>query len=118
MSTPLSLLPLMSPSANYIPISLRLLQGAYFGLDLAHAVGNVPLELSKWGVDFAAWCTYKYVWSASFALSRAGCEYVLGVKADEETCAMWRVWRRYLNSGPGAVAGYYIKDGLDDGGRR
>ncbi|KAJ9127820.1 hypothetical protein QFC24_000104 [Naganishia onofrii] len=33
--------------------------GAYFGLDLAHAVGNVPLELSKWGVDFAAWCTYK-----------------------------------------------------------
>lgn len=25
---------------------------------------------------------------------------------------------RYLNSGPGAVAGYYIKDGLDDGGRR
>ncbi len=34
-------------------------QGCYFGLDLAHAVGNVPLKLSEWGVDFAAWCTYK-----------------------------------------------------------
>ena len=47
--------------------------GAVVGFDLAHAVGNVPLKLHKWGVDFAVWCTYKY-----------------------------------LNSGPGAIAGAFI----------
>lgn len=31
------------------------------GLDLAHAVGNIPLKLHDWGVDFAAWCNYKYL---------------------------------------------------------
>lgn len=47
--------------------------GAHVGFDLAHAIGNVELDLSAWGVDFAAWCTYKY-----------------------------------LNSGPGGVAGAYV----------
>lgn len=47
--------------------------GAYCGFDLAHAVGNVPLNLHHWDVDFACWCSYKY-----------------------------------LNAGPGAVAGAFI----------
>ncbi len=47
--------------------------GAFCGFDLAHAVGNIPLELHKWNVDFACWCSYKY-----------------------------------LNSGPGSVAGAFI----------
>ena len=49
--------------------------GATCGFDLAHAIGNVPLSLHADDVDFACWCSYKY-----------------------------------LNSGPGAVAGYYIHE--------
>ena len=47
--------------------------GAIAGFDLAHAAGNVPLALHDWNVDFAAWCSYKY-----------------------------------LNAGPGAVAGCFV----------
>jgi kynureninase len=49
--------------------------GAKAGFDLAHAAGNVPLQLHNWDADFACWCSYKY-----------------------------------LNSGPGAVAGAYVHE--------
>ena len=35
--------------------------GAYCGFDLAHGMGNIEVKLHEWQVDFAAWCTYKYL---------------------------------------------------------
>lgn len=52
--------------------------GAFCGFDLAHAVGNVPLQLDESNVDFAAWCTYKYL--------NAGMGAVAGCFVNERHC--------------------------------
>ena len=42
--------------------------GAKVGFDLAHGIGNIPLQLHNWNTDFACWCSYKYLNSGTGAI--------------------------------------------------
>ncbi len=63
--------------------------GAFVGFDLAHAVGNVILKLNEWNVDFATWCSYKYLNSGPGNVSGI---YVNEKFADDETVPRFAGW--------------------------
>ena len=63
--------------------------GIVAGFDLAHAAGNVPLNLSEWGVDFACWCTYKYLNSGPGAVG--GC-FVNAQHSQNSDCRRLAGW--------------------------
>lgn len=65
------------------------LAGALIGVDLAHAIGNVPLKLHDWGIDFAAWCSYKYLNSGPGSVSGIFVHETHGNNPDTFRLAGW-----------------------------
>lgn len=63
--------------------------GAIAGFDLAHAAGNVPMQLHDWNVDFAAWCTYKYLNSSPGGVSGVFVHERHGNNLDTPRLAGW-----------------------------
>ncbi len=63
--------------------------GAIAGFDCAHAAGNIKMELHNWGVDFAAWCTYKYMNSGPGGVSGVFVHEKHGNNPDTPRFAGW-----------------------------
>lgn len=63
--------------------------GALFGVDLAHAIGNVELRLHDWKVDFAVWCSYKYLNSGPGGVGGAFVHEIHAERNDLPRLAGW-----------------------------
>ena len=63
--------------------------GANAGFDLAHAAGNIKLELHNWNVDFAVWCSYKYMNSGPGGTSGVFVHEIHGSNSDLPRFAGW-----------------------------
>jgi len=63
--------------------------GAFAGFDLAHAAGNIKLDLHDWNADFAAWCSYKYLNSGPGGVSGIFVHETHGNNPDTPRFAGW-----------------------------
>lgn len=69
--------------------------GAIVGFDLAHAAGNVPVQLHDWDIDFACWCSYKYQNSGPGGISGI---FVHEKHFDDQTLNRFAGWWGYKES--------------------
>ncbi|RWS02738.1 kynureninase-like isoform X2, partial [Dinothrombium tinctorium] len=67
-------------------------KGIIVGLDCAHVIGNVPLRLNEWNVDFAVWCTYKYLNSGPGCLGGAFVHEKFTEKGGNSQMPMLKAW--------------------------